>query len=149
MRYAKTPSGLEAMKNRSAILTAKQRAALVLCDEKRPREQVLHNLASVGSTLADLEFLKQQGFITEVAAPEEVARDEAQRLLQATPPTERYKNAYPIATLLAAGLGLRGFSMAIAIERATSYDELCAVANKLRPLVPREQYAPLHQVLYR
>lgn len=148
MRYAKTQAGHDAIKDRSAVLTHKQRAALVLCDAKRSREQLLHNLAAVGSCTVDLLYLHSQGLITEVMEPSEHAKEEAARQLASVPPTERYKNAYPIATRLSSSLGLKGFTVTLALERSSSYEELCSVATKLRSLVPREQYADLHQALY-
>ena len=148
MRYAKTQYGLQAMKDRTLSLTAKQRAALVLCDAKRSRDQVLYNLKAVGSNIDDITFLKSQGLVMEVSDPQEEAAAEAARKLASVAPTERYSSAYPIATKLTSTLGLKRFTLTLALERASSYEELCSVATKLRAIVPREAYSPLHQALY-
>lgn len=148
MRYAKTTAGVLAMKDRSVVLTVKQRAALVICDAKRPLEQVLQNLAAVGSTTADLDYLKSRGLVAELPEPDEVDRQQAQRQFEAVPARQRYQAAYPIATRLASSLGLKGFTLTLALERSSNYEELCSVATRLQTMVPREQYTPLHHALY-
>ncbi len=148
MRFAKTLAGQREIKDRMLDLTAKQRAALVLCDAKRSREQVLFNLKAVGSDLADVQHLMAQGLVTEVLDPAEQAAEDAARKLASVSPTDRYKCAYPIATELASKLGLKGFTLTLALERASSYEELCSVAAKLRGALPQESYMPLHEALY-
>jgi hypothetical protein len=148
MRIAKTEAGVRAMKDHSLSLTARQRAALILCDAKRPRLHVLHSLATVGSTEADLEILKEMGLVQDVPdADEDAAIEEAERH-KARPPIERYKEAYPIASQLASQLGFKGFKLSLAIERASNYEELCEVAKKLAGLVSPQAYAGLKKALY-
>jgi hypothetical protein len=148
MRFAKTERGQQEVKSRELQLTMKQRAALVLCDAKRPGQSVLDNLAAVGSSADDLQALVRLGLVDELPDAEETAAQEARAALQAVPPIERYRIAYPIATSLASTLGLRSFTMTLAVEQATSYEDLCGVATRLRPLVPPEKYLTLHQALY-
>src|SRR5437588_10599633 len=149
MRIAKTEAGVLAMKDHSLSLTARQRAALILCDAKRPRTHVLHNLASVGSSEADLLILKQMGLVQDVPdTDEDAALEEAERH-KARPPLERYKEAYPIATQLTASLGFKGLTLSLAVERADGYESLCEVAKKLRGLVSPQAYAALDKALWR
>lgn len=148
MRLAKTEAGVRAMKDHSLSLTARQRAALILCDAKRSRTHVLHNLASVGSTEADLIVLRQMGLVQDVPDADEEAAVEAAERRKARPPLERYKEAYPIASQLAASLGFKSIKLSLAVERADGYEALCEVANTLRGLVRAEAYAPLHKALY-
>lgn len=148
MRLAKTEAGVRAMKDHSLSLTARQRAALVLCDAKRPRLHVLHNLASVGSSEADIDILKQMGLIQEVPDGDEDAKlEEAERRKQRSP-LERYKEAYPIASQLAAQLGFKGLAISLAVERADGYEALCDVAKKMRGLVSPQAYAALDRALW-
>jgi hypothetical protein len=148
MRLAKTEAGVRAMKDHTLSLTARQRAALILCDAKRPRTHVLHNLATVGSTEADLIALKQMGLVQDVFdADEEAALEEAERR-KARAPLERYKEAYPIAAQLAASLGFKSLKLSLAVERADGYESLCEVAKTLQGLVRPEAYAALHKALY-
>lgn len=148
MRLAKTEAGVRAMKDHSLALTARQRATLILCDAKRPRTHVLHNLASVGSTEADLEILRQMGLVQDVPdADEDAVLEEAERH-KTLSPIERYKEAYPIATQLAGQLGFKGLTLSLAVERAEGYDQLCEVARKLRGLVSPQAYAALDKALW-
>jgi hypothetical protein len=60
---------------------------------------------------------------------------------------QRYKDAYPLATQLTSSLGLRGFRLNLAVEGATSYEELLALAPKIRALVGVEKAAVLDRAL--
>jgi len=59
----------------------------------------------------------------------------------------RYQEAYPIATRLTAGLGLRGFRLNLSVEGATTYEQLAALAPKIRAAVGDEKAAPLDRAL--
>lgn len=48
---------------------------------------------------------------------------------------QRYQAAYPIATEITSSLGLRGFRLNLAVEGAQSFDDLAALAPKIRELV--------------
>ena len=52
-----------------------------------------------------------------------------------------------MATRLTAGLGLRGFRLNLAVEAATTYEELAALAPKIKSVVGPEKAAPLEQAL--
>jgi hypothetical protein len=60
---------------------------------------------------------------------------------------ERYQRAYPIATKLTSGLGLRGFRLNFALESAAGYKELVALAPKIREAVGDEKFAELARAL--
>ena len=62
-------------------------------------------------------------------------------------PQQRYAEAYPIATKLTAGLGLRGVRLNLAVEGATSYEDLLALSPKIRDAVGAEKFAPLAKAL--
>lgn len=59
----------------------------------------------------------------------------------------RYQEAYLIATQLTANLGLRGFRLNLSVEGTTNYEELVALAPKIRAAVGPEKSAPLDRAL--
>jgi hypothetical protein len=60
---------------------------------------------------------------------------------------ERYQAAYPIATQLTASLGLRGFRLNLAVEAATTYEELAALLPKIRAAVGPDKAQALERAL--
>jgi hypothetical protein len=60
---------------------------------------------------------------------------------------QRYQDAYPIATRLTGGLGLRGFRLNLSVEGTSNYDELLALAPKIRSAVGPEKAADLDRAL--
>ncbi|RZL45497.1 MAG: hypothetical protein EOP74_01285 [Variovorax sp.] len=60
---------------------------------------------------------------------------------------QRYQEAYPIATRLTGGLGLRGFRLNLAVEGTSSYEELVALAPKIRSAVGPDKSADLDRAL--
>lgn len=59
----------------------------------------------------------------------------------------RYQRAYPIATRLTAAMGLRGFRLNLAVEGAGSYEQLLAVAPRIKEAVGAEKFRPLDAAL--
>lgn len=60
---------------------------------------------------------------------------------------QRYQEAYLIATQLTGNLGLRGFRLNLSVEGTTNYEELVALAPKIRAAVGPEKSAPLDRAL--
>jgi hypothetical protein len=154
MLIVKTELGHRVMKDRSVSLTPRQRAAFILFDGKRTLDQVLHATAAAGVSREDVDKLFELGLLMD-AKPEETRAEEEAARAQAEAvehhkhrtPQERYAEAYPIATALTAGLGLRGFRLNLAVEAATNYDELLAIAPKIRDAVGPDKYGPLDSAL--
>lgn len=154
MIYTKTETGHRVMKDRSVAISPRQRAAFILVDGKRTADELLKATAAMGVTRDDLAQLASLGLITDTA-PEQTAVEVAQAEAQAASAEqhkhrtdqERYAEAYPIAVKLAAGLGLRGFRLNLAVEAAGNYQDLLAVAPKLKDAVGPEKYAPLDNAL--
>jgi hypothetical protein len=154
MLIVKTELGHQVMKDRSVALTPRQRSAFILFDGKRTVDQVLQATAVSGVTREDVGKLFELGLLMD-AKPEETKAEEAAAKAQAEAvehhkhrtPQERYAEAYPIATALTAGLGLRGFRLNLAVESATNYEELLAVAPKIREAVGPDKYKPLDNAL--
>ena len=137
----KTDAGQQVLKDRSVPLTPRQRAALIVIDGKRTIVEVLK---SSGVDTADVERLFELGLVvdTSVTAGPPAAAPADDRT-----PQQRYAAAYPIATRLTASLGLRGVRLNLAVEAATSYEDLLAVAPRIRDAVGPEKFAPLKEAL--
>ena len=138
----KTALGQQVLKDRSVALTPRQRAALIVIDGKRTIAQVLESAGVQPedvSRLLELELIEGMpvaGSLPAAAPGRAVA-----------PPQERYAAAYPIATRLTAGLGLRGVRLNLAVEAATCYEDLLALSAKIRDAVGAEKFAPLEAAL--
>ena len=154
MIATKTQTGQQVLKDRSIPLTPRQRSALILFDGRRSVDDVLAATAAAGVTREDIQRLFELNLVADTA-PDKTAAEEAavhaaheaeERHKQRTP-QERYAEAYPIATALTAGLGLRGFRLNLAVEAATSFEELLAVAPKIREAVGEEKFKPLDNAL--
>lgn len=161
MLLVKTQAGLDSLKDRQGVLTQRQRSAFILFDGKRTLEQVLAATAAMGITQDDVQTMIDQGLLVpqgggtaaagaplgagDVAAAAEAPGSQGG---SGRTPQERYQAAYPIATELTADLGLRGFRLNLAIEGASSFDQLAALAPKIREAVGDAKYARLEMALF-
>lgn len=151
----KTETGHKAFKDRSDVLSPRQRSAFILFDGHRSVKEVLTATAAMGVTVEDIAYLIDSGLLAEAAAPARSASAAAGQGAEpvgnaaapAGDPQLRYQTAYPIATRLTAGLGLRGFRLNLAIEAATSYETLKALAPKIREAVGPDQFRELERAL--
>jgi hypothetical protein len=147
MRLVKTEAGQRVLKDRSVALSPRQRAAFILCDARHTRDHIMAATRSVGVTEDDIRHLIELGLLAEVPDQQEVAAQQAAEALHARTPQQRYQDAYPIAARLTAGLGLKGFRLNLAVEHAVDYEQLCAVAPKIREAVGEEAFKPLDVAL--
>lgn len=162
MLFAKTEVGLQVLKDRSISLTPRQRSAFIMFDGKRTVSEVLAATQAMGIVREDVDRLVELGLLQEVPgsaagaaqaakapdAPKAVpAQAEAPLGGSDRTPQQRYQDAYPIATRLTASLGLRGFRLNLAVEAASSYEQLLELAPKIGAAVGAEQYAPLDKAL--
>lgn len=141
MRYLKTDEGQQAFKQRSPTLSARQRSVFLLFDGQRTVADVLKATAGLGSTPDDVADLVNKGYLVAPGLPtqppvtategEISATDVVDAEPTASNPQTLYQLAYPIATRLTAGLGLRGFKLNLAIEAASGYDDLVALLPRL------------------
>ncbi|MFM9922437.1 hypothetical protein VLK31_05550 [Variovorax sp. H27-G14] len=156
MILVKTDTGHQVLKDRSVPLTPRQRSAFILFDGKRLVDDVvaagmgitaseidqmvsLGLLAPLGGKPAAALVLPVQGPVLEVPAkPAPVAGRSRQ---------QRYKDAYPIATQLTGSLGLMGFRLNLQVEGTSSYEDLVALAPKIRAAVGPEKAATLDKAL--
>jgi hypothetical protein len=158
MRYKKTSLGLEAMKTRGVTATQAQRTALIMVDGKKTAAEILAAMSGIGLTQADIAKLVELGFIEPVdgESPVAVSSVTAAPAPAASPVTkplanesdqELYQRAYPIATKLTSGLGLRGFRLNLALESAGNYADLVKLAPKIQDAVGDAKYAELKAAL--
>ena len=170
MVLVKTPAGQEALKDRRGSLSSRQRSAFILFDGKRTTGEILAATAAMGITQDDVQAMIAQGLLAPVggqmpaAAANPVAGPATPALAEAPAtdlgtvaspvegsgrsPMERYKAAYPIATELTAGLGLRGFRLNLAVEGVGSFEDLAALAPKIREAVGDAKFERLDKALF-
>ena len=161
MVLVKTQAGQDAMKDRHGGLSSRQRSAFILFDGKRTLGEVLAATAAMGITQDDVQAMIEQGLLAPVgggalpavavaasaaapsATPAEGGSGETAR-----PSQQRYKDAYPVATAMTAALGLRGFRLNLAVEAASSFEDLAALAPKIKEAVGEAKYEPLRKALF-
>ena len=174
MVLVKTQAGQEALKDRRGRLRSRQRSAFILFDGRRSTGEILTATAPMGITQDDVQAMIDQGLLAPVAGQEFVSpseRTENGSVIRdvvdhgtasamdlgtvATPAEgsgrsakERYQAAYPIATELTAGLGLRGFRLNLAVEAAGSFDNLASLAPKIREAVGDGKFERLDKALF-
>lgn len=175
MIYKKTEIGQTALQNRALALTPRQRSAFILFDGKRAVEEVLKMMSGLGVTADDVGHLLSLGLLaptadissvapavfpvdTALSTQTQIAPAAAQQTSAALSqqadgkPTlsaqAHYSKAYPVATRLTAGLGLRGFRLNLAVEAAGDLDQLKQLAPKIREAVGPEKYLELENALY-
>lgn len=171
MVLVKTQAGQAALKDRHGSLSSRQRSAFILFDGKRSTGEVLAATAAMGITQDDVQAMIAQGLLAPLSeqpsamgagsgglsAPLEESPGAAATDLGtvASPvegsgrtPMERYQAAYPIATELTAGLGLRGFRLNLAVEGAGSFEDLAALAPKIREAVGDAKFERLDKALF-
>lgn len=159
MLLIKTQAGQEAMKGRQGGLTSRQRTAFILFDGKRTTADVLAATAAMGITQDDVQVMLAQGLLAPAARQTVAALPvgmgdgalsslELSDEISGRSDMERYQAAYLIATELTSGLGLRGFRLNLALEGAGGFDDLAALAPKIREAVGDAKFARLEKALF-
>ena len=159
MILVKTQTGHQTLKDRSVPITPRQRSAFILFDGKRSVDDVLALAGGMGVVREDIDQMVALGLLEPAAGSEAVpatAAKTADAPVPAPAPApgssgrskqQRYKDAYPIATQLTGSLGLMGFRLNLQVEGTTSYDDLVALAPKIRAAVGPEKAAALDKAL--
>jgi hypothetical protein len=157
MILVKTQLGHQALKARSIPLSPRQRSAFILFDGKRTVDEVLAN--GMGIVREDVEHMVALGLLEPVAGSVVPSTAGSAPAVEAAKPAapvaaasgrskqQRYKDAYPIATQLTGSLGLMGFRLNLQVEGTTGYDDLAALAPKIRAAVGPEKAAALDKAL--
>jgi hypothetical protein len=173
MKHKKTELGKQLFQERNITLSFRQRSAFILFDGEKDDSVIFKSLAATGLDAADIAHLVKVGLIEasdgfkssdfrssdfkasvpfSASVPSGTANaanpnDSAAAARPAASEQERYQRAYPIATKLTSGLGLRGFRLNFALESAAGYKDLVALAPKIREAVGDEKYAELARAL--
>lgn len=176
MILLKTEAGQQVLKDRSVRLSPRQRSAFILFDGKRSVNDVLAAGMGITSEDIDQMIglgllgpvngsaVSAQTTAAPTMPPPDVGATASPEAVpssaQPVPAVlsesggdvvrgaqERYQDAYLIATRLTANLGLRGFRLNLSVEGTTSYEELVALAPKIRAAVGAEKSAPLDRAL--
>ncbi|MDM0091800.1 MULTISPECIES: hypothetical protein [unclassified Variovorax] len=154
MILLKTEAGQRVFKDRSIRLTPRQRSAFILFDGQRSVDDVLG--AGMGIAREDIEQMVELGLLGQPGAAVAAPRDAAAAAVAPAPvapvdaarsPQQRYQDAYPVATQLTGALGLRGFRLNLAVEGTASYEELLALAPKIRAAVGPDKAEMLDRAL--
>jgi hypothetical protein len=165
MKHGKTELGKQVFKGSNVSLSIAQRSALILFDGLKEDAAIIQSLAMMGLKQEDIDFLLQQGLIevadgkAATAAPPAAVAGAANAAAAIASPSgtadpanalseqELYQRAYPIATKLTSGLGLRGFRLNMSVEGAAGYKDLVALSPKIQAAVGDEKYAELARAL--
>jgi hypothetical protein len=157
MILVKTETGQRALKDRSVPLSPRQRSAFILFDGKRSVDDVL--AAGMGIAREDIDQMVELGVLAPVGGtPSAVPVSAGSELVPTSTGAaasigsgrsrqQRYKDAYPIATQLTGSLGLMGFRLNLQVEGTASYEDLVALAPKIRTAVGPEKAAALDKAL--
>lgn len=160
MILLKTEAGQRVFKDRSIRLTPRQRSAFILCDGQRSVDEVL--ASGMGIAREDIDQMIELGVLsprnaattttTAAPAPAAIPHPAGLVLAESAPAGERsaqqrYQDAYPVATQLTGALGLRGFRLNLAVEGTGSYEELVALAPKIRAAVGPDKAEMLDRAL--
>jgi hypothetical protein len=130
--WAKTDAGRAEMQAKALVKERAQRNLLLLIDGQKTEEMLLANVA--GITPDDFGNLEALGLIEPVSAP--APRACASRSTSAAAPAapaEPLDYAHFTETLtqiISKELGLRGFTLTLAVEKASTIEELRDVANR-------------------
>jgi len=146
MQLVKTAQGQQAFKERSHSLSQRQRSAFLLFDGQRSIDEVLAATAVMGITRDDVQAMVEQGLLAPAAG--QAVAGNAPAPASERSPKERYQDAYLIATELTGALGLKGFRLNLAVEGASGFDDLVALAPKIREAVGEAKYERLKRALF-
>lgn len=150
MIFIKTAAGQQAFKERHGTLALRQRSAFILFDGKRTLQQVLAATTPLGVGWDEIRNMIDAGLL-ELAEPVPAATTAKAPSVAGAgserSPSDRYQAGYLVATELTAGLGLRGFRLHLAVEGATGYESLAALAPKIREAVGEAGYERLERAL--
>ena len=144
MIWVKTDAGRAEMQSRALVKDRARRNLLLVIDGAKSEEMLLAGLAGV--TAADFEELKKLGLIKPVpghgGGSGRTGRSEVS-LGTGMPPAPAPSSthlSYPeftaaLTDLISSHLGLRGFTLSLAVEKASTPEELQDVAKRVLELM--------------
>jgi hypothetical protein len=154
MHLVKTEIGQKVFKDRSVQLSPRQRSAFIIFDGKRTVDEVLAATSGLGLSRTDVDQMVELGLLAplvQAVEPVAIVADVAAKplggMVELGEAQSRYALAYPLATQLTAGMGLRGFRLNLAVEAVGSYSQLVALFPKIREAVGVEKSMELERAL--
>ena len=137
--WVKTDAGRAEMQNRALVKERARRNLLLLIDGQKSEEMLLANLA--GITAADFQELRKLDLIAPAAGavtvgnPARAASPEASRPTVPLPLDAKSLDysafTAALTKLISAQLGLRGFTLTLAVDKASTIEELRDVAQRV------------------
>ncbi len=138
MIWVKTDAGRVEMQARALVKERARRNLLLLIDGSKSEEMLLANLA--GITAADFQELRKLDLIAPAAGavtvgnPARAANADSARNTVPVPlpggPLDYGQFTAALTKLISANLGLRGFTLTLAVEKAGTIEELREVAHR-------------------
>ena len=136
MIWIKTDAGRAEMQTRALVKERLQRTLLLLIDGTKSEELLLSNIA--GTRAEDFKLLLDLGLIapalgavrTGTQAPPAVREPAPAAAAAAEAPLDYAQFTARLTQLISKELGLRGFTLTLAVEKAGTIEELQAVAHR-------------------
>lgn len=138
MIWVKTDAGRVEMQARALVKERPRRNLLLLIDGTKSEEMLLANLAGISA--ADFQELRKLDLIAPAAGavtvgnPARAANADAARPTVPVPlpsgPLDYGQFTAALTKLISANLGLRGFTLTLAVEKAGTIEELRDVAHR-------------------
>ncbi|OEZ54497.1 hypothetical protein [Duganella sp. HH105] len=130
--YDKTAKGREEIATRRDGLAPRLRSLLVLIDGRRTEEELLRNVAGLGLAIAAVHELLAGEYIvlstsyaSMAEAPAEPPAPEPEPELPAATQVQQFQSVYQFYNqTIKSTIGLRGFTLQLKVEKASSVDEL-------------------------
>ncbi|CAN7604302.1 hypothetical protein [Rhizobacter sp. LjRoot28] len=134
MIWSKTEAGRLEMQTRALVKERTQRNLLLLIDGIKSQDMLLSSIAGVSR--ADFDALAAMGLIVQTGSAAGASAPSGASRSAATPAAPAEPSDYAVFTqtltqLISSELGLRGFTLTLAVEKAGTNDELRAVADKV------------------
>jgi hypothetical protein len=141
--WVKTEAGRLEMQSRALVKERAQRNLLLVIDGIKTEEMLLQGLAGISMT--DFEVLQSLGLIAPVAGSgnvrlgrpasspavaEAAPAPAASAPIEAAAPLDYAQFTAALTQMISAELGLRGFVLTLAVEKAGTIEELRAVADR-------------------
>jgi hypothetical protein len=135
--WVKTEAGRAEMQNRALIKERARRTLLLLIDGTKSEEMLLANLA--GITAGDFQELRKLDLIAPASGAVTVGNPARATGLDATRPTVPLEGksldysefTAALTKLISSQLGLRGFTLTLAVDKASTIEELRDVAQRV------------------
>jgi len=141
--WAKTEAGRAEMQSKALIKERAQRNLLLLIDGQKSEEMLLANVA--GITPDDFSALVSMGLIEPVPGASSKGAARAAHAAAPAAPAEPLDYAHfteTLTQLISKELGLRGFTLTLAVEKAGTIEELRDVANRAIEQIRERKGAP-------